>query len=513
MKRRHFLGLAGAAGLSRIARSQGCANPPLGCSGWSRSLSETGDLYPATRDANPGTIEMAGAIPFQPANGSYPRRAWSSIDPRRDAALLQQTRDGYCKMRSLPASDPRSLLRQTWLHDYYCGGTGAPDLHSSWAFLPWHRAFLYFHEEILRTLIGKPQFRLPYWDWDRQGQIPSFFTDLGLPDFLINSAGRSKPGPSANWADKCIQQAWMMSDSFTAFAGPGDPNDSNANSGLAVNGPHGMAHAFVGGAMRNPATAAADPLFFAHHGNVDRFWSYWQQQYNYNPPNDYWTQQPFLFYNSQCRLVRVTPADVSRLENLGYSYDTMPPVHLCPFQSINIQLDDLLNPASLVRNLKQITLAGLLSRGSSAVLNFADYLTGTIRYADILPECFVSFPVQIALTLSSAKLKTGQYYVVGLKRERFHKLGGFGVFASPNHLRMQTDSKFIATGCLDPKLYKALLNRPFGFNLVFGESSDGTDPDPAHLNSIDPEDWLIKLLYPQGYLNTAKGLLGNFGIP
>ena len=105
-------------------------------------------------------------------------------------------------MRSLPPSDPRSLIRQAWLHGYYCDpGQAGINVHNSWAFLPWHRAFLYYHEQILGSLIGKPHFRLPYWDWDQNGKIPPCFIDLGLPDFLTGTADRRQPGPNASWVD------------------------------------------------------------------------------------------------------------------------------------------------------------------------------------------------------------------------------------------------------------------------------------------------------------------------
>jgi tyrosinase len=40
---------------------------------------------------------------------------------------------------------------------------------------------------------------------------------------------------------------------------------------------HNLLHDWVGGTMANLATAAADPLFWMHHANIDRIWWQWQQ--------------------------------------------------------------------------------------------------------------------------------------------------------------------------------------------------------------------------------------------
>ncbi len=403
-------------------------------------------------------------------------------------------------MRSLPSSDPRSLIRQTWLHGYYCDPEQSSiNVHNTWAFLPWHRAFLYYHEQILGNLIGKPDFRLPYWDWDQNGTIPPCFIDLGLPDFLTGTAGRAQPGPAASWADRCSLQAWLLSENFTEFVG------TDKGPGHAFTGPHGQAHTSVGGAMRNPLTAAADPVFFAHHANVDRFWSYWQSRYPFKPPNDSWGRQEFFFHDAQCRLVKVTAHDVDDIGRLGYKYVDLPTVPLCPFESVAIKV---------ASDLKHLTLADLIATGSSSPQKVSEFLKNTVQHTKLLrPECFLAFPLQTTLTLPVTDLTPGNYYVVGAMREKFYKIGGFGVFASKMHLQMEKEFRVIATGCLDPELYAAFLNKPDGFELRYAESKDGTNPNPSTLRPIKAGDWVIKLLYPKGYVDSAKDLLRNFLAP
>src|SRR5205823_10832196 len=93
------------------------------------------------------------------------------IRPRRPASTLtstdvQKLRDAYKAMRALDASDPadpRGFLQQANVHCRNC--SQIVQVHFSWQFFPWHRAYLYFHERILGNLINDTEFRLPYWDW------------------------------------------------------------------------------------------------------------------------------------------------------------------------------------------------------------------------------------------------------------------------------------------------------------------------------------------------------------
>lgn len=43
--------------------------------------------------------------------------------------------------------------------------------------------------------------------------------------------------------------------------------------------PHGQVHGWVGGTMGVVAFAAYDPIFWAHHGMIDRLWYLWQLQH------------------------------------------------------------------------------------------------------------------------------------------------------------------------------------------------------------------------------------------
>ena len=52
--------------------------------------------------------------------------------------------------------------------------------------------------------------------------------------------------------------------------------------------PHDLVHVYVGwrisdtnyGLMADPGTAALDPIFYLHHGNIDRMWEVWNASGN-----------------------------------------------------------------------------------------------------------------------------------------------------------------------------------------------------------------------------------------
>ncbi|NKC28072.1 tyrosinase family protein [Ochrobactrum ciceri] len=49
--------------------------------------------------------------------------------------------------------------------------------HGNWWFPVWHRAYLYWFENIIRKLSGDILFTLPYWDWTEYPEIPASMFD------------------------------------------------------------------------------------------------------------------------------------------------------------------------------------------------------------------------------------------------------------------------------------------------------------------------------------------------
>ena len=123
---------------------------------------------------------------------------------RKSVAELTTTevarlRLAYQKLRDLTTSDPsdpRGWLQQAHVHCWNCGGSGS-DIHGSWTFFPWHRAYLYFHERILCKLLNDNSFRLPYWSWDDSNyrNLPAIYrpAKVGSAGNSLYDASRSSP--------------------------------------------------------------------------------------------------------------------------------------------------------------------------------------------------------------------------------------------------------------------------------------------------------------------------------
>lgn len=87
-------------------------------------------------------------------------------------------------MLALPPEDPRNWYRQAIIHTLDCP-------HGNWWFLPWHRAYLGWFEQICRELSGDPQFALPYWDWTAEQKVPDgMFDDVLDPNHPAYTATR-----------------------------------------------------------------------------------------------------------------------------------------------------------------------------------------------------------------------------------------------------------------------------------------------------------------------------------
>lgn len=262
-------------------------------------------------------------------------------------------------MKQLPEDDPRNFTQQANVHCAYCDGgyhqVGMPDLnyqvHFSWLFFPWHRYYLYFYERILGKLINDPTFALPFWNWDSpQGmQIPAFFAD---PKSAVYDPLRDKshqppkiidldfpgvdfplPDPVQVASNLNVMYRQVVTAKYpTLFMGrpyrAGDEPEPGAGSLEDV--PHTTVHIWTGDAdqpnrenMGVFYAAARDPIFFAHHGNIDRLWEVWKKlpggkRENFTDPD--WLDAAFLFYDENANLVRVKIRDCLDTTKLRYGF-------------------------------------------------------------------------------------------------------------------------------------------------------------------------------------------------
>lgn len=266
-------------------------------------------------------------------------------------------------MKALPPSDPRNFTQQANVHCAYCNGgyaqVGFPNVdlqvHNSWLFYPFHRWYLYFFERILGNLINDPTFALPFWNWDTPAgmRMPTMYTDRNSPLFdPIRDRGHQPPkvldlnydGFDGNdlpdqamiSANLSLMYRQMVTNSRTARLFLGEPyragNRPSPGGGSVENIPHGTVHVWTGDRnqpngenMGNFYSAARDPLFYAHHANIDRMWSVWKtlggNRQDFTEAD--WLDASFIFYDENARAVRVRVRDCLDTTRLGYNYQNI----------------------------------------------------------------------------------------------------------------------------------------------------------------------------------------------
>ena len=168
-------------------------------------------------------------------------------------------------------------------------------------FLPWHRVYLLKTEAMGQAI--DPQFFIPYWDWTANRQVPPFLANF-LPNIRTPAPhiGVTRhPGPSNQLPTAAdINTVKNQSANFDDFTN-------------AIDAPHGQVHNWMGGTMSNNQDSPADPIFWTHHGMIDKIWAEWQVNHpgqNSNPSPAWRQLKPWA----------ETVAQVRDISALGYAY-------------------------------------------------------------------------------------------------------------------------------------------------------------------------------------------------
>jgi tyrosinase len=198
-------------------------------------------------------------------------------------------------------------------------------------FLAWHREFLIRLEMSLRRL--RPDvtdLHLPFWDWTDDATSKE-----GIPEaYRVRQYQREVPQPDGSvipeMADNPLHHG-LLPDSQPTKRGGRPPYSlialrSQLSAALhpdvtsfeqftkLILMPHNSVHAWIGGTMQ-ALKAAYDPIFWAHHAAVDRYWAYWQTQNCDVTLSAEELAMPLSGFPGR------TVADVMDLAVLGYDYD------------------------------------------------------------------------------------------------------------------------------------------------------------------------------------------------
>jgi tyrosinase len=253
----------------------------------------------------------------------------SAARPRRkDISTLTDTspdivsfRDAVTAMKALPSSDCRNWDSQAKIHDSFCP-------HGNWYFLPWHRAYLHFFEEICRELSGNNNFALPYWNWTNYPSVPApFWGTSSNPLFHSPRTATSTSVAMTSLVGPATMASIMGQSIFYLFgSGPVLPSNQrkfNAYGNLEA-APHNHIHGFVGGTMVT-FLSPLDPIFWAHHNMVEHVWWEWNlTRGNPNPFHPFWRNKEFTeFCDRYGNPVTVSVKDTLDYPLFNYRFDDL----------------------------------------------------------------------------------------------------------------------------------------------------------------------------------------------
>ena len=154
---------------------------------------------------------------------------------------------------------------------------------SSTFFLPWHRWYILSLENLLRQIDCKVT--VPYWDWSLESQV---WTNSIVWNAQCGLGGNGRPvrtgpfrpsvwmAPNGRPLTRSFNGVLPDCASVAIAQRMGVPQFASWHRFIASN-LHNNFHCNMGGAMCT-AQAANDPVFFFHHGFLDKLWADWQNQ-------------------------------------------------------------------------------------------------------------------------------------------------------------------------------------------------------------------------------------------
>ncbi|MFF4696346.1 tyrosinase family protein [Streptomyces chattanoogensis] len=299
------------------------------------------------------------------------------------------------EMQKRNAGDPTSWVFQARMHGVEGGANLPPPIpkhwnqcpHGGWYFLPWHRAYIWYFERIVRATIKKiaaaegitpdpsATWALPYWNYalDPAGTEPAF-TSRALPAAFREPQMPSKPdgsgplvanplylpdsrvpeqdfwkkphrGEGQNSAHEVVDHdaaspyCAMQLDIFSlpkggmvpqpsfgsANSGPDMPHFDRQGPGQLELTPHGLIHDGIGGWMGAVSGSARDPIFWLHHANIDRFWPSWlKRDVHRKNPQEPWLSRKFILFDESGSQVQPEPTPRDFVKpDLDYEYESL----------------------------------------------------------------------------------------------------------------------------------------------------------------------------------------------
>ncbi|MPY24348.1 tyrosinase family protein [Shewanella sp. YLB-07] len=260
------------------------------------------------------------------------------------------------EMKTRKATDPTSWSYQAAMHGFNANNPFWKNVgqlpsnteqamywnqcqHSSWYFIPWHRMYIaYFEQIVAQTLVDLGEiasiddWALPFWNYSNTDNPDA----LTIPPAFTTPANNTNPlwiegrvNPVLEQSDVSLQRLniipFVNQQVIPGFGGGDDgPIQFGHASGGLEDLPHNHVHSDIGGAMGNPITAALDPIFWLHHANIDRLWPIWLDlgagRHNTSAAN--WLSQSFPFHDGAGKDAELKVSQVLETKEVlsGYTY-------------------------------------------------------------------------------------------------------------------------------------------------------------------------------------------------
>lgn len=178
-------------------------------------------------------------------------------------------------MRANPSpASPGSLTYWSNVHVNTCP-------HGVPYFISWHRGYLYYFEQQLRSVSGNPNLTLPYWNYYSSAALPAEFTDPapGNPLYVPRQSSNVRSALSLAPFASAVRN--FQRGKYNAF----EP---------VIEDVHNPIHDLIGGVM-STMQSPLDPIFFLHHASIDRLTHAWSLLAGKTVPN---SANPYSSTNS-----------------------------------------------------------------------------------------------------------------------------------------------------------------------------------------------------------------------
>lgn len=244
-------------------------------------------------------------------NGKLLQARYVRKNAHQDDENMQILADAMKKMKEMDCTNPMSWYMQGAIHgapdtsNYFCNkelydlavndawhncthdyrSLGLSRDDARMHFYTWHKSYLNHFENIIREISGKPDFTLPYWEYDNSKfqTLPALFLDKSTSLYEEYRSAHMNNGNS------------IQTGADGGFTNPKDAFETNSFYFFTrhlESVPHNQIHNYLGTLPTNLGVdliegkydstgymaqmySPMDPIFWVHHANIDRLYEKW----------------------------------------------------------------------------------------------------------------------------------------------------------------------------------------------------------------------------------------------